>query len=209
MSALETKLDQGQPQRRCIVSGESLPTERLVRFVVGPAKDVVPDIRGKLGGRGMWVGALRATIELAIRQNLFNRAARANVNIPQNLAQNVECQLLERVRGHLSLARKAGQAVAGYEKVFAKLSNGDFALLLTAWDAADNAQKKLPSLSVGLVQLDCLSGSEMGRVFGRERTVHVAVANGGLASQIEIDGRRLAEFRGKPSLNEVTHDAEV
>jgi len=209
MSALETKLDQDQPQRRCIVSGESLPTERLVRFVVGPEQDVVPDIRGKLGGRGIWVGAARATVESAISGKLFNRAARASVKIPDDLARNVECQLLERVQGHLSLARKAGQAIAGYEKVSAAFSNGDCALLLTASDATENAHKKLPPLAPGMVQLDCLSGSELGFVFGRERTVHVAVANGGLASQIEIDGRRLAEFRGKPSLNEVRHDAEV
>ena len=209
MSALETKLEQRQQQRRCIVSGETLPTDRLIRFVVGPTQQLVPDIRGKLGGRGIWVGAVRATIDVAISQNLFNRAARADVNVPENLGENIECQLLKRVQGYLSLARKAGQAIAGYEKVLENASNGGFALLLTAWDASYNAQKKLSSLATGLAHVDCLSGNEMGVVFGRERTVHVAVAIGSLASQIKIDGRRLAEFRGKPSLNEVRYDAEV
>ncbi|MBO42330.1 MAG: hypothetical protein CMM28_01255 [Rhodospirillaceae bacterium] len=209
MPVLETMLGQSQLQRRCIVSGETLPTDRLIRFVVGPKQQLVPDIRGKLGGRGIWVGAVRSTIDAAINQNLFNRAARTDVNIPENLSKNIECQLLERVQGHLSLARKAGQAIAGYEKVLENVSKGGFALVLTASDASFNAQKKLSSLATGLVQVDCLSGSEMGVVFGRERTAHAAVAIGGLASQIKIDGRRLAEFRGKPSLNEVRHDAEV
>ncbi|MBM3540745.1 MAG: DUF448 domain-containing protein, partial [Alphaproteobacteria bacterium] len=51
---------QEEPLRRCIVGGESLPKERLMRFVVGPGGVVCPDVAGALPGRGLWVEATRA-----------------------------------------------------------------------------------------------------------------------------------------------------
>jgi uncharacterized protein len=207
MSALESVTDEGQSSRRCIVSGKTMPMDSLMRFVVGPSKSVVPDVRGVLGGRGIWVGVGRHAIEAAMRQNLFQRAARSNVTVPEDLAQCVESQLVDRVIGALSLARKAGQAVAGFEKVSASVKNGQCVLLVIARDAADNALKKMNALATGVDILECLDAEELGNVFGRERSVHVAVAAGGLAARLKIDGRRLAEFRGK-SLDEVGHDAE-
>ncbi|MEE3101075.1 MAG: DUF448 domain-containing protein, partial [Pseudomonadota bacterium] len=65
------------PERRCIVLGESGPTDGLIRFVVGPDGDVVPDLAERLPGRGMWLTSSREVLDQAIRTRAFARAARA------------------------------------------------------------------------------------------------------------------------------------
>ena len=68
------------PMRTCIVTGTEGPPERMIRFVVGPEGDVVPDLARRLPGRGLWVTAERATLERAVEKNLFSKAARAAVS---------------------------------------------------------------------------------------------------------------------------------
>ena len=54
------------PQRTCIATGETGAPERMIRFVVGPEGDVVPDLARRLPGRGLWVKAERAAVERAV-----------------------------------------------------------------------------------------------------------------------------------------------
>ena len=104
------------PERRCLVTGEKAPKAGLVRFVLSPDGVVVPDIAGKLPGRGFHVTASRPILEKA-RAAQFARAARAPVTVPPDLVQAVERQLAARLVELLSLARKAGLAICGFEKV--------------------------------------------------------------------------------------------
>ena len=67
------------PMRTCIATGEEGAPERMIRFVVGPEGEVVPDLARQLPGRGMWVRAERAALERAVEKKLFSRAARAPV----------------------------------------------------------------------------------------------------------------------------------
>ena len=101
-------LAQASRERRDIVSGEVMDEARLVRFVVGPGAVVAPDIARKLPGRGLWVAADRASLEIAARKGLFARAAKAKVSAPPDLADQVELLLLRRLLSALGLARKSG-----------------------------------------------------------------------------------------------------
>jgi len=69
-------LAQSARERRDIVSGETMAESRLIRFVMGPDGDVVPDLARKLPGRGIWVAANRLSVETAARENLFSRSAK-------------------------------------------------------------------------------------------------------------------------------------
>ncbi|MGH6930578.1 MAG: DUF448 domain-containing protein, partial [Dongiaceae bacterium] len=60
-----------EPLRRCIVTRATLPKDVLVRFVIGPSGEIVPDVWGKLPGRGLWVKSDRAALESAVAKNLF------------------------------------------------------------------------------------------------------------------------------------------
>ena len=96
------------PERRCIVSGESGPRATLIRFVVGPDATIVPDLAGKLPGRGIWVTADRAALERAVSKRLFARAARQPVTVPEGLPDLIERLAARRLVELVSLANKAG-----------------------------------------------------------------------------------------------------
>jgi predicted RNA-binding protein YlxR (DUF448 family) len=81
------------PERRCIVTGEVQRRNGLIRFVVSPDGQIAPDILEKLPGRGIWVSADRDAIEKAVKKNLFARAAKAKVTVPEDLADRVEAGL--------------------------------------------------------------------------------------------------------------------
>lgn len=185
------------PERRCIVSRESLPTSALVRFVVGPDGAVVPDVAGKLPGRGIWVSATRAAVEKAIDGKLFGRAARRGVDVDAGLADRVEAQLQRRCLDLIGIARKGGGAVAGFEKVKARLAGGGAGLLLEASDGADDGRRKLARLGDGVPVAAALTRRELGRAFGREQVVHAAVAPGKIADQLKDAAGRLSGFRQK------------
>jgi predicted RNA-binding protein YlxR (DUF448 family) len=187
--------DQDDPERKCIATGESQPKAGLIRFCVGPDGQIVPDILGKLPGRGIYVSADRALIEKAAKKGLFSRAARQPVKVPDGLADLVEQLMLQRVVDLLSLARKAGDAVMGYEKVKDWLAKGQAATLIQASDGSERGKTKLspPEGKSGFIGI--LTAGEMGLSFGRERAIHAALAAGGLRTRVVEEAARLAGLR--------------
>jgi predicted RNA-binding protein YlxR (DUF448 family) len=186
--------DRDDPERRCIVSGDSEPAGGLFRFVVGPEGQIVPDLAGRLPGRGIWVGAERALLEQAVKRKLFARAARVPVTVPEDLPGLMHDLLTRRVIDLLSLARKGGQAVAGYEKVRDWLLREDAVVLIQAFDGSERGKTKLRAPENG-VHITCLSAQELGMAFGREHVIHAALAAGGLASRIVEEAAKLARLR--------------
>lgn len=184
-----------EPERRCIVSRESLPRAGLIRFVVGPDGVLVPDLAGRLPGRGLWVTADRALLDRAVARNLFARAAREAVAVPEGLVAQVEAMLARRVVDAIALARKAGQAVAGLEKVKAALVAGEAALLIQAADGSERGRAALRPPEGENSLVSCLLGHELGLAFARDSVIHAAVLAGGLADRIRDEARRLAGLR--------------
>lgn len=182
------------PERRCIATGEVLPVERLIRFVVGPDGSIVPDIAGKLPGRGIWVSATRGDIDKAAGKNLFARAAKTKVSVPEGLADNVTDMLAERVVNLISLARKSGDAVAGYEKVKAWLQKEEAEVLIQAEDGSARGKTKLSTPHFG-TYIGWLGADELGRAFGRDKVIHAALGAGGLTKRVVEDARRLKGMR--------------
>ena len=183
------------PQRRCIVSGQVRPKAELLRFVVGPDGQVVPDVEQRLPGRGIWLSARRDVVNTAVTKRLFARAARQAVTVPDDLVGMVERLLAGRVLGALGLARRAGQAVCGFEKVKAELKSGRVAVLVEACDASDDGRGKMKALATGLPVVELFDGAQLGSVFGRDHAVHVGIASGGLAQRLVDEASRLAGYR--------------
>jgi predicted RNA-binding protein YlxR (DUF448 family) len=181
------------PERRCIVTGESGPKQGLVRFVVGPGDVIVPDVLGKLPGRGIWVTSCRSVLEKA-GKGQFSRSAKAPVSVPEDLVEQVEAGLVKRVLDGVSMARKAGAAVAGFEKVKEWLAKGQARVLLQASDGSGRGKDKLWTPTGGRF-FGCLTASELGLAFGRERVIHAALAAGGLTTRIVEDAARLSGVR--------------
>src|SRR3954454_17623161 len=141
------------PLRTCIVTGETMAPERMIRFVVGPDGDVVPDLARRLPGRGMWLKAERAVVEQAIAKKAFARAARAAVKAAPDLPQRIERLLLDRALEDLSRARRAGRAVAGFVKVEQMVGKRRAGLLVVAEEAEGDGLGKLQATGLPIERL--------------------------------------------------------
>jgi len=191
--------DEKGPLRRCIVTGTVGPKERMIRFVVGPDRTPVPDLEGRLPGRGMWLSASRDVVNTAVAKSSFSKAARQKLDVPADLADRLETLLRRRCLDILGLARRAGQVVSGYDKVRTELKAGRGAVLLAASDGAEDGVSKIGALAPTLPVVRELSASELGAAFGRDHTVHGVLLRGRLASLLLTESARLAGIAGAES----------
>jgi predicted RNA-binding protein YlxR (DUF448 family) len=182
------------PERKCIATGEVMDKSKLIRFVVGPDDQLYVDINNKLPGRGIWVSATRAALEKAVNKGLFPRAAKKAIVVPENLVQDIEAQLTRRVIDLISLARKSGKAVSGYEKVKDWLLKEEAQVLIQASDGSERGKTKL-STPYGGTYIGWLTANELGAAFSRETTIHCALATGGLTRRVVEDAQRLKGLR--------------
>ena len=183
--------DETGPLRRCIVTRERLSPERMIRFVLGPDRYIVPDLRANLPGRGLWLSARRDVLETALARKAFARAARAEVLIPVNLAAIIEAGLTRRLIDVLGLTRRAGQAVSGFAKAREWLVAGRAVLIVQASDGSiDERMRLLNGRAVPVIAP--LPGQTLGQIFGRDHAVHVAVSAGRLATMLQTETERLA-----------------
>jgi predicted RNA-binding protein YlxR (DUF448 family) len=182
------------PVRRCIASGRTGPRDSFLRFVSGPDETVVPDIDGKLPGRGLWLTVSRAALDEAIAKNAFSKAARAKLKAPDGLAETVDRLLLRRALEGLSLAKRAGAVAAGFTKAKALIDKGGAGLVVEALDASRAERARLGGRDIETVT--GLSAEDMGAALGRDNAVHVALRAGPLAARVKTDLARLAAFRG-------------
>lgn len=191
------------PERRCIVSGRTLPPARLIRFVIGPDERLTPDLGLRLPGRGIWVSADRAAIDKAVAKGLFGRAARQKCIVPPDLADQVGELLRRRALEALGLARKAGELVLGMEKLVTAAAKSGLAALILAHDGAPDSRRKLfgrlraLGLAPGegdLPLFGSLGSGELSLALGRTNVVHAALKNGRMAEKLVADLMRVEDY---------------
>ncbi len=180
------------PERSCIITRETRNKRELLRFVVSPEGVLVADLSGKLPGRGIYTLPSRLTVAEAIAKKAFPRAAKEAVRIPDGLLDTIENQLARRVADALSLARKAGQVVTGFEKVDETVKTGRAAALIHASDASEDQVRKLRDAEIPTFRE--LPREVLSQVLGRENAVHVAVLEGPAATLFIEAARRFAFF---------------
>ncbi len=164
----------------------------MLRFVIAPDGEVVCDIEARLPGRGFWLSADRDMIHKAIVGNLFSKAARAKVRVPADLADRAEGLLARKCLDTIGMARRAGQAVAGFAKVEAWLNEGRGAgVLLAAADGAPQGREKMQGHAPSAPLVDLFSADELGAAFGRDHTVHAVIGPGRLATSMVTNAVRL------------------
>ncbi len=203
------KAREGQdPERRCLASGQVRPKRELIRFVVAPDGRVMPDLKGELPGRGLWVAAERDALRKACAPGRFAKAARRDVAVPDDLIERVELGLRRRCLDLLGLARRAGGVAAGFEQVQALLRSDKAGALLQAADGSAQGRDKISALAravrPGLAEIDLFSAEELGQALGRDGVVHVALEPGAIADRLVQEAGRLrgvAAGGGAPSMN--------
>jgi predicted RNA-binding protein YlxR (DUF448 family) len=169
----------------------------MIRFVIGPERQVVPDLLAKLPGRGIWLSARRDVLETARTRNAFARAARAPVSVPSNLVELIEDGLTRRVTELLGLARRAGQAVCGFERGREWLGSGRAGIIIQAQDGSPDERARFGSGKRDVPVAAPLPATALGAAFGRDHVVHVVVAPGRLAEALKVETDRLAGIAGR------------
>jgi predicted RNA-binding protein YlxR (DUF448 family) len=196
--------DDSMRERRCIVRGEVLPDGKLIRLVIAPDGTVTPDLACALPGRGIWVSADRASLDVAAKKNLFARAAKAQVTVPQDLAARVEMLLVARMQADLGLACRSGQILLGFDSVLKGIQAGTPpALLVEASDGAADGKRKLfgaaHARGLKIETIECLTSGEISLAVGRENVIHAALKSGRLQERLSADAIRLSGFRTVPA----------
>lgn len=181
-----------EPERSCIVTREVKAKEDLLRFVVSPDGVLVADLAGKLPGRGLYVTCSQLMVAEALSKRLFSKAAGQQVSIPDNFMPNLVAMMQKRTGDALSMARKAGQAITGYEKVSEAVKSGEAAALIHATDASPDQVRKLRDEALPTFQ--DLPRELLSQVLGRENAVHVAVLQGPAAAYFIAEAKRFALF---------------
>jgi uncharacterized protein len=193
--------------RSCIVTRKAGSEDELLRFVLSPDGDVVPDLQRKLPGRGCWVCLDRKTLAEAVKTKAFNRGFKGEAKVSADLPERVGILLRQQALAHLSLARKAGEAVSGFTKVEDALKKGPVRVLLHAAEGSEDGNRKLDRLK-GPSTLSCniFLTHEMDLAFARENVIHAAIAAGGLAERLVYFIQRLARYE---NLTTPTNDQEA
>lgn len=180
--------------RRCLVTRETLPMDRLIRFCVSPERTVVPDLAHKLPGRGMWITADKDMVATACRKGLFTKAARTKVTCPADMEEMVGSLFVKRLQSLLGLAKKAGLVIAGFEKATEALRKKKAVCLLEAIDGADDGREKIERLCTDIPVIKVLSADQTAEALGVGICVHVVLKQGGATDLFVAEARRFAAY---------------
>ncbi len=199
----KTERDDSGPERTCIVSGAKGAPETMLRFAISADGAVVPDIRCRLPGRGVWTRLSFEAVRRAADKRAFSRAFRTQADAPATLAATVDALLERDALQSLSMANKAGLVVAGAFKVDLAIGNGDVAALIQASDgASDGAQKRAQALRArfgdtagALPWIYIFSSSQLGLALGKANVIHAALKSGAATSAFLARADRLRRYR--------------
>jgi len=199
----DDRRDRAATQRLCALTRRELPTSELLRFVAGPDERIYLDLARRLPGRGVWITADRESVAAAIKSGAFQRSLKRQVEVPPDLAEQLEGLLIRRAAQSIAMVKKAGCLVTGFDKVSATIERGDAAVLVHGMDAASGGRHKLDlklravCKAGGRLALifDCLNIDELSLAIGRPNVVHAALKPGGVTDRFIEDAVRLAQYR--------------
>lgn len=188
------------PERLCVATRTVHPVADLIRFVAGP-QGLVPDLKRRLPGRGVWVSARRKALADAVARGAFRKSLKSDVAVPADLVQMVDRLLVRSALDALAIACKAGEAVCGFAKVDAAIKARRVVALLHATEAGEDGARKLSGPRNNGEELENLPrirtfrSSELDLAFGRANVVHAALLAGRAGETFLARWRDLERFR--------------
>jgi predicted RNA-binding protein YlxR (DUF448 family) len=189
-------------ERLCAATGEVTPVADMIRFVVAPDGSVVPDLKRRLPGRGIWITATRPALGSALARKAFARSFKREVRVAGDLVESTE-RLLERAAlDALPMAHKAGRAIIGFAKVEAALGRVErVAALIQGSDAGLDGVRKLNASvrqrpdAENIVIVNTFAISQLDLAFGRANVVHAVLVAGPETEAFLARVARLERFR--------------
>ena len=180
--------------RKCIVTGEIKDKSQLLRFVLTPDRQIVPDLYKKLPGKGVYVSNSYRILAQAISKNAFSKVLKKNVKVNAELLQIVENVLHKNALNAISLAKKAGNVVIGMDKVLEALKADKVKFILEASDAGEDGQKKLNRYTEEMTVYRLFSVEELDKALDKVNTVYLAFLKQEMSKMIQDNFEKLSEF---------------
>ena len=198
------RTDRPATMRMCAVTREVRPIDELIRFVVSPTGEVVPDLKRKLPGRGLWVSASRRVVAEAVRRNQFGKGFKRAVQVAPALSETTEALLERSLVEALAMAAKAGQVVSGFGKVETALALRQVQVLIHAADGAADGIRKLDAIARQNAGIDdesrplvvtALTSGQLDLALGRSNVIHAALLAGPASKTILSRSHTLVRYR--------------
>jgi len=209
--ATTTDLDHGPrakpgTERMCVVSRQVKGIDDLIRFVIAPTGDVIPDVRRKLPGRGLWVSLSRNAVNEAVKRSLFAKAfskdTKRTITVPADLAGLTETLLGRSALEALAIAVKSGTVVSGFGKVEDAIVGRRAEALIHASDGSRDGIRKLDAKWAAVAgenpafpAIETFTGDELDLALGRSNVIHAALLSGPATKTFLTRWQTLERFR--------------
>lgn len=167
-------------KRTCVGCHAEVDAAELVRIVLGPDGELVPDPRGGAFGRGAWIHPRPECLTRAVPRGVA-RALKANVKTDAGeLASAMRRAGVRRLLGLVGAAWRARKAAVGATAVEEVLEKRDDCLVLVATDAQSAAAGPGVTRAVGRGRaLAASTKADLGGVLGRAEVGVVAILDVG------------------------------
>ena len=187
-------------ERFCAATRAVRPVDDMIRFVIGP-DGVVPDLKRKLLGRGIWITATKSALTDAVTRKVFARGFKREVRLAPDLPDLTERLLVRAALDALAIAGKARFVVAGFAKVEAALTRDRVRALIHGSDAKPDGVRKLAGVlrqrpdADRVVMVTAFASAELDLALGWSNVVHAALLAGPASNTFLARFHRLERFR--------------
>jgi uncharacterized protein len=191
-------------ERLCAATGEVKSVDHMIRFVIGPDQTVVPDLKRRLPGRGIWITATRQALELAVRRKSFERSFKRDISVTRDLVQMTERLLEQAALDALAMSHKADKVAVGFGRIDMALARDRVVGLLNAVEAAPEGVRKLNAAlnrredAAGIAVIDGFTSAQLDLALGRSNVIHAALLAGPESETFLARAARLDCFRTGP-----------
>ena len=186
----------------------------MLRFALSADGAVVPDLRRKLPGRGVWTRLSFEAVRRATAKAAFSRAFRAKAEAPATLAETVDVLLEREALQSLSMANKAGLVVTGAFKVDSAIDHGAVVAVIQAKDGSPRGlQKRIQALRATfgeeegtIARINLFCSSQLDLALGKANVIHAALKTGAASSAFLARAERVRRYRASEADTTVTSD---
>lgn len=186
-------------ERFCALTRTARPVDEMIRFVVGPHGDVVPDVKQKLPGRGLWLTATHEAVTAALAKRVFARGFRRDIHVTGDLAARTDELLVRATLDALAIAGKAGNVASGFGKAEEAINRSEAIALIHATDAAADGRRKLDAVlrrnGRQIPVIDAFSSAQLDLALNRLNVIHAALLAGPVSETFLARTERLVRFR--------------
>jgi predicted RNA-binding protein YlxR (DUF448 family) len=191
-------------ERHCAVTNVVKPVAEMIRFVISPSGEPVPDLKRRLPGRGLWITGTRAALRTAVARKVFARGFKRDVRIAPDFVDATERLIETAALDALAIAHKSGNVAIGFAKAEAAIIHGTLAGVLHAAEAAPDGVRKLQASLHGrfgpdtgkIAVIEFFNSAQLDLALGRSNVIHAALLAGPESETFLARAARLDRFKG-------------